>query len=141
MDGPQVSREFTPPLRYRTCTEIYQDGTLKVFHRTETLVFTHPDSDKDHLACEVCTPAEEDIDICREVFKTDRRPHKLDAEADELLARCADPSEFDALRRRGWPGYSVGTQVLPPCGDKCTICTPTRESVMASHRRARKGKK
>lgn len=135
-------------LQLRTVREKYKDGTVKVFHRTQNLVFTHADTQPARLACEICAEQDElnpvqQIAVGTATADGSRaRPHKLDEEATLLLAVAADPSEFDKLRRRGWPGWAAsGSQLLPPCGNECHICNPTPEDNVAAHRRARKGRK
>jgi hypothetical protein len=141
-----MPRSPSAALKLRTITEVYKDGSRKIFHRTRKLVLSHGEDELARALCEVCAeqsggdagqlPAGPSVDGSRV------RPHKLDDEAAALFAATADPSEFDKLRRQGWPGTTVpGSQLLLPCGQECTICHPTAESNAAAWRRARKGKR
>ena len=140
-----MPRSPSAALKLRTITEVYKDGSRKVFHRTRKLVLSHGEDDLARALCEVCAeqsgedagqlPAGPSVDGSRV------RAHKLDEDADALFAATADPSEFDKLRRQGWPGTTApASQLLPPCGDECTICNPTKESNAAAYRRARRKK-
>ena len=134
-------------LRLRTAIEMYRDVTRRVFHRTTALVFTHDDTTDARALCEVCTEHDENEpeQVAAAAATADgsrARPHRLDDEAAVLFAATADPSEFDNLRRRGWPGTAAaGSALLPPCGPECHICFPTPEDNAAAYRRARRGRK
>lgn len=131
-----MSRATASALKQGTKVEVYKDGMRRVFHRTPKECFTHPDTPAAREACETCAVVEPAASA------PERKPHRLDEEADELFARCAEPSEFDALRRRGWPGLALSaSQLLPPCGAECGVCNPTSEIIMASRRRARRNAK
>jgi hypothetical protein len=133
-------------LRLRTLIEKYRDGHRELFHRTATLVFTHPDTQKAREACEVCIeesadspalPPPEGVGSEGERL----RPHKLDAAALELFAATADPAEFDKLRKLGWPGMAAhGNQLLAPCGPECGVCNPTIEITERARRAKRRRK-
>jgi hypothetical protein len=122
-----------PKLRHTTKVERYKDGRRAVFHRTAKLAFTHPDDDEARAGCEICAEAEK---------SPERKPHRLDLEAELLLARVAEPAEFDELRKRGWPGIGIpASQSLAPCQSSCGVCFPTAEITMAAHRRNKRGRK
>lgn len=123
-------RKAVAALKAGTHVELYKDGHREVFHHTAREVFTHPDTPEWRASCEACVKLAES----RRKIRPD---HRLDREAEDLMARTADPREFDELRKRGWPGSEAsGSAILDPCGSECGICNPTVEHVRASARRA-----